>query len=277
MTPVRIDSPDDPRLADYIGLRDPDLRRRVEGGGDHGRFIAEGIIVIRELLRSPYPVRSLLLSPARLDQLGDDLAPVTAPVYIADRAVMKAVTGFDLHRGAVASAGRRALPAPLDAIAGARRIAVLEGLNDHENLGVLFRNAAAFGIDAVLLDPTCADPLYRRSVRVSMGHVLRLPFARLDPWPGGLGLVTRAGFDVVALTPRADAEPVAALDRYQHGGRVAILLGAEGPGLSDAAIAAATSSARIPMASGVDSLNVAAAAAVAFHRVAAPAAPPLYR
>ncbi|GAC1588214.1 MAG: RNA methyltransferase [Acidimicrobiales bacterium] len=270
MAPVEIDDPADPRLADYIGLTDTDLRRRIEHEGGRGMFIAEGVLVVRELLLSPYPLRSVLVTPARYQQLADVLDAVDAPVYLATRPVMKAVTGFDIHRGAVASADRLPLPPPAELLHSATRIAVLEGLNDHENLGVLFRNAAAFGIDAVLLDPTCADPLYRRAVRVSMGHVLRVPFGRLLHWPDGLLDLRQAGFDVVALTPGRESVEIEELDRYRRTGRVAVLVGAEGPGLSAGAMAAASVCARIPMAPGVDSLNVAAAAAIAFHRIAAP-------
>ena len=233
-------------------------------------FIAEGVLVIGELLRSPYPIRSFLLTPARYAQLATALDNQTAPVYVAEHRVMKAVTGFDIHRGAVAAADRLPLPAVAALVTGRRRIAILEGINDHENLGVLFRNAAAFGIEAVVLDPTCADPLYRRSVRVSMGHVLRVPFARAERWPVALTELADAGFDVVALTPRTDAVPVEELDRYRRHGRVAVLVGSEGPGLSSGALDRASLAARIPMAPGVDSLNVAAAAAVAFHRISAP-------
>jgi tRNA G18 (ribose-2'-O)-methylase SpoU len=180
---------------------------------------------------------------------------------------MAALTGFDFHRGVLASAGRLPLPAVDDLLAPARTVAVLEGLNDHENLGALFRNAAAFGVDAVLLDPTTADPLYRRSVRVSAGHVLRVPWTRLEEWPVGLDALRDRGFVVVALTPAAGAEPI---DRFARDlpDRVALLLGAEGPGLSAAALARADRRVRIPIAAGVDSLNVATAAAVAFHAVA---------
>ncbi|MGH9116827.1 MAG: TrmH family RNA methyltransferase [Acidimicrobiales bacterium] len=270
--PVEITDPSDPRVADYVGLRDPELRRRFEAG--HGILIAEGAIAIRALLGSPYPVRSLLVTGRQWDALAADVAAVgcQAPVYLADRSVLAAVAGFDLHRGAVAAADRPPLadPAALlsDRGAGPSMVAVVEAVNDHENLGALFRNAAAFGVAAVLLDPTCADPLYRRSVRVSLGHALRVPFARLKPWPDRLDLVRTAGFDLVALTPTADAEPIDEL-AADLGDRVAFLLGAEGPGLSGASLAAAGRRVRIPMAHGVDSLNVATAAAVAFHLVRA--------
>lgn len=245
-----VDDPDDPRLSDFIGLTDAQLRRSA--------FIVEGELAIRQLLRSAYPVRAVLLTEALFTRLAPALGD--HPVYVASRAVMRAVTGFDIHRGAVASAARLPDPDPASLLAAARQVAVLEGLNDHENLGVLFRNAAAFGIDAVLLDPTCADPLYRRTVRVSLGHVLHVPFARLAPWPESLELIAESGFELVAMTPRGESvlSPRAAP-------RIAVLLGAEGPGLSEAALAAADVRVRIPMTDGVDSINVATAAAIAFH------------
>jgi tRNA G18 (ribose-2'-O)-methylase SpoU len=165
----------------------------------------------------------------------------------------------------LASADRGAPADPAALVAGVRVVAVAEGLGDHENVGALFRNAAAFGVDAVLLDPTTADPLYRRSVRVSLGHVLRVPHARLPALPAGLGVVRAAGLEVVALTPASDAEPVSAL--APGGPPVALVVGAEGPGLTAATLAAADRRVRIPLAAGVDSLNVATAAAVAFHRL----------
>jgi tRNA G18 (ribose-2'-O)-methylase SpoU len=179
---------------------------------------------------------------------------------------MTEVVGFHLNRGVLAVADRAPSMDPARLAAGARVLAVLEGVNDHENLGALFRNAAAFGVGGVLLGPRCADPLYRRSVRVSMGHVLRVPFADLPadpPWPASLEPLRAGGRRVIALSPRPSAIPLASAGLA--GARVALLLGAEGPGLSDAALAAADDLVRIPMADGVDSLNVAAAAAVAFH------------
>jgi tRNA G18 (ribose-2'-O)-methylase SpoU len=265
---VPVDDPSDQRVADYVGLTDPDLRRRREqgDGAGGGFFIAEGLVVIRHLLRSPYRVRSLLLTPRRLEALAPDLEGVDAPVYVGSQDVVNAVTGFHLHRGAVASAHREALPDPADVAAGARLVVVTEGMNDHENLGALFRNSAAFGAGALVLDPASADPLYRRSIRVSMGHVLRVPFARADHWPDVLGDLRQAGFEVLALTPRPDADDLATV---APGPRQALVVGAEGPGLSPAALAAADRRVRIPMAPGVDSLNVATAAAVALHHLSA--------
>jgi tRNA G18 (ribose-2'-O)-methylase SpoU len=233
----------------------------------------EGVLAIRALLASPYPVRSLLLTEARWTALVADLdrAAVAAPVFVADRGVLQAVAGFDIHRGAVASADRLPAPDPAALLAAAPEravVAVVEAVNDHENLGGLFRNAAAFGVSAVFLDPTCADPLYRRSVRVSLGHVLGVSFTRLAAWPEDLAILRSAGFDIVALTPHSAAEPIERLaTRPPH--RVAVMVGAEGPGLSPDALAAANRTVRIPMAPGVDSLNVATAAAIAFHCLAA--------
>lgn len=263
--PITVDDAHDPRLADYVQLNDAALRRRVE----HERrvFIVEGLLAIEALLASDYEVRSVLVDERAHRRLAAALAHVEAPVYVVDDEVLRATVGFDLHRGAVASAARP----PDDLVTvdrfagetGARRLLVLEGINDHENLGAIFRNAAAFGVDAVLLDPTCADPLYRRAVRVSLGHVLRVPFARV-PWPSSLEHLHADGWRTVALTPSAERS-VDELAAELRGERLALLLGAEGPGLPERTIAAASLRARIPMASGVDSLNVATAAAVALH------------
>ncbi|MGH9245572.1 MAG: TrmH family RNA methyltransferase [Acidimicrobiales bacterium] len=264
--PIVVDDPRDPRLADYVGLRDAELRRHVEG--EFGLFIAEGVLTIRALLRSRYQIRSLLVTPAKWAALASDVerAGVAAPVYVADRSLLAAVAGFNLHRGAVAAADRLPLPEPTELLGGVDVVAVVEGVNDLENLGAVFRNAAAFDVGAVLLDPTSADPLYRRVVRVSLGHVLHVPFTRLAPWPDGLALVRSAGFELLALTPRREARPIdeVAGDRP---GRVALLLGAEGPGLSDEALGRADRLVRVRMAEGVDSLNVATAAAIAFYEL----------
>jgi tRNA G18 (ribose-2'-O)-methylase SpoU len=255
---VEIDDPADPRLADFRNLTDADVRpdRR-------GVVIAEGANVVARLADSPYPVRAVIGVPERIDALRPVLDRLEVPVYSVDKWLLSDVVGFRVTRGVLASADRAATVRIDALLASARRVAVLEGLNDFENLGSLFRNAAAFGVHAVLLDPRCADPLYRRSVRVSMGHVLNVPFAVLDgPWPASLEALR--DFTVLALTPDPSAIPlreIAVPDRW------AVLVGAEGPGLSAQALAAADQRVRIPMAAGVDSLNVATAAAVAFSQL----------
>jgi tRNA G18 (ribose-2'-O)-methylase SpoU len=266
ITPV--DDPADPRVDDFRDLTTAD--RRPDRPGGRGLVIAEGVVVVRRMIESPYPVRSLLGVPRRFAELADDLAGLPVPAYATDADTMAAVVGFHLNRGVLAVADRAAPPDAAALLRRARLVAVLEGVNDHENLGALFRNAAALGVDAVLLGPRCADPLYRRSVRVSMGHVLRVPFAELPgPWPASLDVLRASGLRVAALTPAADARPLTA--GGPAGQRVAVLLGAEGPGLTAEAMAAADLRLRIPMAPGVDSLNVATAAAVAFHVLGSPA------
>ena len=257
MRVVEVDDPADPRLADFRQLTDADVRpdRR-------GIVIAEGVSVVHRLASSPYPMRAVFGVPARVEALRVVLDPLDVEVFVADKWLLSDVVGFRVTRGVLASADRVPSPSLGRLLSGARSLAVLEGLNDFENLGALFRNAAAFGVEAVLLDARCADPLYRRSVRVSMGHVLRVPFAVLSgAWPQSLAAVRTAGFSLLALTPSSDA---VALRSVRVPDRWAVLLGAEGPGLSDAALAAADQRVRIPMAPGVDSLNVATAAAIAF-------------
>jgi len=261
---VAVEDPGDPRLADFRDLTRAD--RRPDRPGGRGLVIAEGVPVVRRLLDSPYPVRAVLGVPARIEAHDHDLAGLVAPVYVAGADLMATVVGFHLNRGVLASADRAPVPAVPDLLARAGRIAVLEGVNDHENLGALFRNAAALGVHAVLLGDGCADPLYRRSVRVSMGHVLRVPFARLTPWPAALSTLRSAGFTLLALTPRPPSIPLADLDPVALP-RTALLLGAEGPGLTEPALAAADLRVRIPMEPGVDSLNLATAAALTFHHL----------
>lgn len=256
----QVSDPADPRLDDFRDLADGDVRpdRR-------GIVIAEGVNVVQRLLGSSYVIRSVLGVPARLAALESSLAVRDVAAYMVDKSVLSDVVGFRVTRGVLASAERPARSDPVELLRSVRRIAVLENLNDFENLGALFRNAAAFGVDAVLLDPTCADPLYRRSVRVSMGHVLRVPFATLpDPWPAALHLLAEHGFTTLALTPSGEQ----LLGSLPAPERWAVLLGAEGPGLRAATMAAADLRVRIPMADGVDSLNVATAAAVAFAHLA---------
>jgi tRNA G18 (ribose-2'-O)-methylase SpoU len=259
-TVITITDPDDERIADYRALTDVELRTRWEP--PHGLFIAEGELVLRRAARAGYPLRSVLIDAKRVGQFAD-LDRGGAPMYAATQQVLEAATGFHVHRGVLASFRRRPLPSAEEVLAAARRVAILEDVNNHTNLGAIFRGAAALGMDAVLLSPSCADPLYRRSVRVSMGEVFAVPYATLAPWPDGLETVRAAGFHVVAMTPAADAVPLQDLTPAVRS-RPAVLLGAEGPGLSAKALAASDVRAAIPMKRGVDSLNVAAASAVAF-------------
>lgn len=259
-----VDDPSDPRLADYAGLTDVELRTRVEP--EHGLFIAEGELVIRRAVEAGYRLRSVLLTRHRLTTLGDALIGLDAPVYVGSLATLQAVTGFHVHRGALAAVDRRPVPTPDSVTTAARRLVVLEDVNNHTNLGAIFRSAAALGMEGVLLSPGCVDPLYRRSVRVSMGSVFALPYAPVPTWPGGLSSLAAAGFRTLALTPSREATSLARV-RVGPDERVALLLGAEGPGLSAQALAAASEPVRIPMSAGVDSLNVAAAAAVAFWQL----------
>ncbi|HET6876964.1 MAG TPA: RNA methyltransferase [Jatrophihabitans sp.] len=251
----------EPGLDDFRDLTDSDVRpdRR-------GIVIAEGVNVVERLARSPFRVRAVVGVRARIDALRPTLEQLDVPVHVVDKWLLSDVVGFRVTRGVLASADRGQPRDAADLLARAARVAVLEGLNDFENLGALFRNAAAFGVQAVLLDPRCADPLYRRSVRVSMGHVLQVPFAVLPgSWPESLETVRAAGCTLLALSPRGEV----ALQNLEPPQRWAVLVGAEGPGLTDAALARADVRVRIPMASGVDSLNVSTAAAVAFAHLGA--------
>lgn len=257
---VHVTDPNDDRIADYRALTDIELRTRWEP--PHGLFIAEGELVLRRAVRAGYEVRSVLIDAKRIDQVAD-LPLHDAPVYAASQDALEAVTGFHVHRGILASFRRRELPVAAEILASAGRLAILEDVNNHTNLGAIFRGAAALGIDAVLLSPSCADPLYRRSVRVSMGEVFVLPYARLEPWPKALEEVRSAGFTLIAMTPAPDAVPLRDLDGMARK-RPALLFGAEGSGLSRMALEASDVRVMIPMHRGVDSLNVAASAAVAF-------------
>ena len=280
---VEIDSPDDPRLADYTRLTDAALRTHLEG--EQGLFIAEGTKVITRAVAAGYPLRSMLLAHSRLVDLpalgGSGVATLGAaeagarssdnatPVYVVPDDVAERLTGYRVHRGALASLARRPLPEVAELIAGRRRIVVLEDLVDHANVGAIFRCAAALGVDAVALSPRCADPLYRRSVKVSMGAVFAIGYARMTGWYDGLADLKAAGFRVLALTPEESATPInAALSRAAD--RVALVFGTEGDGLSPRWLREADEAVRIPMnraarAAGVDSLNVVAAAAIACH------------
>ncbi len=268
---VRITDPADPRLTDYTDLTDVRLRTVREPA--EGLYMAESSTVIRRALEAGHRPRSLLMADKWLDSMADvlegDAVPAGTPVYLADEDVLRAVTGFHLHRGALAAMHRPALPSVHELVtaarggAGARRVAVLEDVVDHTNVGAAFRSAAALGVDAVLVSPRCADPLYRRSVRVSMGTVFQVPWTRFASWPGGLRELQEDGFTVAALALSDDAVSLddLAADPPE---RLALVLGTEGDGLSAQAVETADTVVKIPMAGGVDSLNVAAASAVAF-------------
>ena len=258
---VEVTAAADPRLADYRDLRDVQLRQRLESG--HGLFLAEGEKVVRRAVEAGHDVRSFLMAPRWLDGLADVLASTDAPCYVVSEQLAEEVTGFHVHRGALASLHRRPLPSVDEVISGARTIVVLEDVVDHTNVGAIFRSAAAMGVDAVLLSPRCADPLYRRAIKVAMGTVFSMPWTRLPDWYDGLPALAAAGFTTVALTLAEDAVPVeqavAGVDR------LALVLGTEGHGLSPRWTQGADRRAVIPMEPGIDSLNVAAASAVACY------------
>ena len=262
---IQIASIDDPRLDDYRNIPDPDLL------ASRDIFIAEGRLVVRRLLDSPrFTTRSLLVTPGARASLGDlDQRIATLPVYLVHQDAMDAITGFNIHRGCLA-VGERGSPTDWRQVAGAARTVIaLERVANPDNIGSIFRNAAAFGARAVLLGPACADPLYRKSIRTSMGAALLVPFATMTAWPGDLLWLRTSGFTLVALTPSADAAPLANCVRnLGPDPRVALLLGHEGWGLSDEAMAAADVRAFIPMSPGTDSLNMATAAAVALYELA---------
>ena len=258
---VPIEEPHDPRLADYRDLRDVQLRQHFEA--EHGLFLAEGEKVVRRAVEAGYPPRSFLMAPRWLDGLADVLARSDATVYVVSEALAEEVTGFHVHRGALASLHRTPLPSVADVLAGARSVLVLEEIVDHTNVGAIFRSGAALGFDAVLVAPRCADPLYRRSIKVGMGAVFSMPWTRLPDWYDALPAVSSAGFTTVALTLAEDATPI---DEAVAGvDRLALVLGSEGHGLSPRWEQTADRRGIIPMAAGIDSLNVAAATAVACY------------
>jgi tRNA G18 (ribose-2'-O)-methylase SpoU len=248
---IPIDDPLDPRVAEYRRLRDT---RSDE------YFIVEGVTAIERLLTSPYPVRSVLLTPGMHARLSERL--VNVPAYVMPVEAMSEVAGVNLHRGAVAAATRLPSPTLASVLPTAKRIVMLEGINDHENLGAIARTARGLGADALVLDPTCADPFYRRSVRVSMGELLHLPIVRCDDWGATFDEARGAGFEMWALTPSPEAADLLAMSAPE---RWALVVGAEGPGLSASTLARCVN-VRIPMHNGVDSLNVGHAVAVALAR-----------
>lgn len=271
---VSIDSADDPRVHEYTNLTDMALRTKVEP--ETGIYLAESANVIRRAVAAGHRVRSFLMAPRWLHSMEELIAAAREragedeiPVYVAPEEVLRQITGFNLHRGAIASMYRPALRSVEDVLAGARdglgarRVVVLEDIVDHTNIGAAIRSAAALGVDAVLVTPRCADPLYRRSVRVSMGTVFQLPWTRIDPWPAGIDLLRELGFTVAAL---ALSENSISLDELAADPpeKLALVLGTEGDGLAHRTVSSADVVVRIPMDHGVDSLNVAAAGAVAF-------------
>jgi tRNA G18 (ribose-2'-O)-methylase SpoU len=265
-----VSDPLDDRLSDYLSLTDVVLRSRHEP--EKGIYIAESASVIRRALEAGHRPRSILMAHRWLEPLADLLAKSDAgpmgsvPVYVADAEVLNAVAGFNVHRGALASMRRPVLPAVSDLLTtlgpGSCRIVLLEDIVDHTNVGAIFRSVAALGADAVLVSPRCADPLYRRSVRVSMGTVFQVPWTRMLDWKSAASALKQSGFTIAAMALSDDS---VALDEFVRNApaRLALALGAEGDGLSAFAVAEADVAVRIPMQGGVDSLNVAAASAVA--------------
>lgn len=262
-----MDDAQDPRLRDYFGLTDVALRRVLEPA--QGLYLAESAKVIRRAVDAGHQMRSLLLTPRWVHESPELVSAAQAqdaPIYVGEAAMLESTIGFNLHRGALASMHRPVLPTMAQVLQGARRVAVLEDIVDHTNVGALFRSAAALHVDAVLVSPHCADPFYRRSVRVSMGTVFQVPWTRIDPWPGALDTLRSSGFTIAALALSPAAISLEELEKHPPQ-RLALVLGTEGHGLSSTAVAAADVVVRIPMGGGVDSLNVAAASAVAFWAV----------
>lgn len=256
---------DDPRIAEFVGLRDAELRRRRESAdGDlAGIFIAEGDLVVERALKAEYCLRSMLVDATRTAPL-PTAVPADVPVYAASPDVVLKITGMGVHRGCMASFARRPVLSVAEVLSDVTRVVVLEGLSNPTNLGIIARSAVGLGAEALLLDPSCCDPLYRRASRVAMGEVFALPYATTRPFPDGLEQVTEAGFSLMALTPDPTAESIDDLV-FAPDEKVALVLGSEGPGLTEATMAAVDRRVRIPIHGGVDSLNVAAAAAIACY------------
>lgn len=256
---THVDGLDDSRLHDYLDLRDVQLRRELEGR--RGIYLAEGEKVVRRALEAGHRPRSFLMAPRWVESLADVLEEHDAPCFVLPEADIETLTGFHVHRGALAALERPDLPSPQEVLRDARRVVVLEDLADHTNVGAVFRSVAAFGFDAVLLSPRCADPLYRRAVKVSMGTVFRLPYARIEDWYDAPEVLRQAGFTTCALTLAPDS--VSLEDVPTDVERLALVLGSEGHGLSEHWQRESDLPVRIPMAEQIDSLNVAASAAVA--------------
>lgn len=265
-----ISSLDDPRVAHYVDVKEKQLHlhREVDGSAPYGLFMAEGELVVRELVRSRFHVRSILVTPARLGTMRESLeaAEVRAPVYVVEPGMLEAMVGFDLHRGVLAVGVRerpRELGELLDTVRG---LVVLEDLTNHDNVGGVFRNIACLAGPrvGVVFSPRCCDPLYRKSVRISIGHVLHIPYAVASDWPGALRTIGAAGFETLAMTPGEGSEDITKLPPIK---KPAIVIGAEGAGLTAGAMAAASRKVRIPIRDEADSLNANVACAIALHRL----------
>jgi tRNA G18 (ribose-2'-O)-methylase SpoU len=260
---IDVFDPADPRLDDFRDLNSVDRRPDLPTG--KGLVIAEGVLVVQRMLLSRFTPRALLGTDRRLAELAADLDGVATPYYRVAADVMADVVGFHLNRGVLASASRAPELTVAQAIKGARTIAVLEGVNDHENLGSIFRNAAGLDIDAIVFGSGCADPLYRRAVRVSMGHALLVPYAWAADWPNDLEMLRNNGFRLLAMTPASSSRTLSDAMADVVDQPLAVLVGAEGPGLSERVMRASDVRVRIAMSRGTDSLNVATAAALAFY------------
>lgn len=275
---IEVERSTDARLAAFVNLKDADLRRADRAGG-LPLFVAEGELVVSRLSRSRYPIRAVLMARSRLERsqpLLRVLSPQT-PVYVAPDQILDQVVGFNFHQGILAAAERLPPPAWSDLARSCQTLVIAENLANHDNVGGLFRDVAVLGGPScgVLLSPECCDPLYRKAVRVSMGNVLAVPFGWATPWPEVLGELRSGGWEVLAMTPRDGARDIREFGPAGAAARPrAILLGAEGPGLSEEALAMADHWVRIGMTAGADSLNVAVAAAVAIHRLVDPGGKP---
>jgi tRNA G18 (ribose-2'-O)-methylase SpoU len=257
-----IDGPDDPRVAAFREVPDPERLRA------QGLFVAEGRLIVRRVVEDPrYRVRAVLVNEASRRELAPVFEKRVAdvPVFVGEREAFLGLTGHDLHRGCLALVERPPAMAALQVLGSARAVIVLEGVSNADNVGGVFRNAAAFGAGGVLLSPACCDPLYRKAIRTSMGAALRVPFARLEDWPAALTDLRRAGFTIAALTPRAPSETLEAFAARPRPSRLALLAGTEGAGLTPAAEAAADHRVRIAIDESVDSLNVAVAVGIALY------------
>ena len=266
MAVERFDRANDPRVAAYRGVRDGELMR------SNGLFVAEGRYVVRRVVEDGrYRVQSMLLNEAALRDLDEAISAlgVDVPIFVGDGHALAEIAGYDVHRGCLALVQRRPDAAAGDLIASSQALVILEAVSNADNVGGVFRNAAAFGADGVLLSPSCCDPFYRKAIRTSMGATLRVPFARAaaDDWPGVLTRVRAAGFTLVAMTPREPSETLQAFAARPRPARVALIVGTEGAGLTTAVETAADVRVRIPISGDVDSLNLATAVGIALYQL----------